>query len=131
MSSLWKGVYDKMRVLKFRQAIYSKDKFDHWHHWGFLPDLSFVGPDSINGLAHALANSQQFTGLSDKSGKEIYEGDIVRITDAPTIKGEVVWQYLAWQMKDGGMLSNFDTNYLEIIGNIHQNPELIEEKEND
>ena len=88
----------------------------------------------------------QFTGLTDKNGKRIFEGDIVKCTDTindfefnavvefGNPNGEYNWGY---QLKFiSGEESNFDIlcwvdmeetgAYIEIIGNIHDNPELLE-----
>lgn len=74
---------------------------------------------------------QQFTGAVDKNGKEIYEGDIFK-------GGEKKWD--AVEFMDGKFIVNlqgsrvFDLdelcdissrNYLEVVGNICENPELI------
>jgi uncharacterized phage protein (TIGR01671 family) len=80
---------------------------------------------------------EQFTGLLDRNGKDIYEGDI--LISART-KAKFIVEYLG-----GGFIQHpieFDTlsskdpsdyiywewNELEIIGNIHENPELLENK---
>lgn len=88
----------------------------------------------------------QFTGLCDKNGKEIYEGDIVHCWD--TIAKCEIWAVVefgnpnaeytwGWQLRKikGSKGVNLDilcwveceeTNaYCEIIGNIHDNPELL------
>ena len=75
---------------------------------------------------------EQFTGLRDKDGKEIYDGDIV---DGIIISGD---KYKASEVAfDGGAFSlKVDPNYwpclyeawpehLKIIGNIHENPDLL------
>ena len=114
-----------MREIQFRQAIYVDDKFHHWHHWGFMPDLSFVGPDSVNGLAHALDNSCQSTGLKDKNGKEIYEGDRIKgkmdYGPGGFVEREVP---IRWHNEYGYQWNYFDLSTIEIIGNIHDIPEL-------
>lgn len=89
----------------------------------------------------------QFTGLLDRNGKEIYEGDIVRIlytdwisksiNDTRTLEEykiamsnikEVVFEAAEWKLKS---LDTFYSihygqyGFIEVIGNIYENPELI------
>ncbi len=62
----------------------------------------------------------QFTGLLDKSGKEIYEGDIVEWKHPNSYgKEEVKW------VNTGFYIPGVGTNYSEIIGNIYENSELL------
>lgn len=76
----------------------------------------------------------QFTGLHDKNGKEIYEGDIVTIThNNVTAKGtaKVIFSYEysgGWVVTSNGIdRLNIGTRpkSFEIIGNIYENPELL------
>lgn len=72
----------------------------------------------------------QYTGLHDKNGKEIYEGDILKGTfyGFPMPEYDYVFQ-IYWDEKEKGfMASYFEPSECEVIGNIYDNPELLGEK---
>lgn len=74
----------------------------------------------------------QYTGLKDMNGKEIYEGDILMVSFPNDVfVGRVDWvgQNGRWNIVEGTeesmMLDYWCTRIAEIIGNIHDNPELL------
>ena len=67
----------------------------------------------------------QYTGLTDKNGKKIFEGDIVKGWDV--IFTVVFDEYCRWMIVagEGHYLLARDNEDVEVIGNIHDNPELL------
>jgi len=78
-------------------------------------------------LGKANSILMQYTGLKDKNGKEIYEGDI--------IKGEWIDLYTGLTKEKISVITDIraipDYINCEIIGNIYENPELLKEVEHD
>ena len=98
--------------------------------------LDFIG-DAITFMRDAdEIELMQSTGLKDKNGQEIFEGDVVRqVRTQPTTENEIVLGIVtmiegAWLiMNDSEQLASYlwsETDINEIIGNIYENPDLLE-----
>jgi len=69
-----------------------------------------------------------YTGLKDKNGKEIYEGDILSPQDFLTVRAN---QQVYWDDDLAGFTTTHGLQFdecKEVIGNIYENPELLEVK---
>lgn len=113
---------DEDYLLSYGQILRSKIE------WNYDYDEERIGYEDVNNKIILM----QYTGLHDKNGKEIYEGDIVLIT-RPCIleKGEVKFINGCFAIKSKDtllMLYQCEINNfkLEIIGNIYDNPDLLE-----
>ena len=107
-----------MRQIKFRQWLGNK-----WHYF----DLIF---HCCNINEHPIIN--QYTGLKDKNGEEIYEGDILQ--KGKNVNGFVEYEnggyhcviYTKQNAKKQCFHLSLMTREYEVKGNIYENPELME-----
>lgn len=128
-----------MREIKFR--VWDKDEkcwvsfvddtYDYV--WALTLDGQFIytSKDRIYPQEHWVMT--QYTGLKDKQGIEIYEGDIVDYNNKFKLLiefSDVNASFIAKRVSDETMLMNFRKNMaeerLEVIGNVYENPELLE-----
>lgn len=124
---------DRLRVRGW--SIYDSGYYDDIQNMLFGEEDNMTLLDAISkGLVSEII-PEQCTGLKDKNGELIYEGDILRLV-SETDKDEYVVNWYEHNaqlsldvLNDRGQtdFDIIDSNYLEIIGNIHENPELLEE----
>lgn len=138
-----------MREIKFRARRTDKDEFafgDLLTGMGYkkgkffiLPHLSYYPSDckSVDGYEVVPETIGQFTGLYDKNGKEIYEGDILAfdtsyvdfndVIEVRFVRG--VFAFL-WNgnLEDECPINAPTREWANVIGNIYDNPELIKTK---
>lgn len=93
-------------------------EWDNSNEWFNLGKRAKVIPETVG----------QWTGLTDKNGKKIFEGDIVDSGDAicTVIYDNEITGF--WPESSRGYELFYDFRECEVIGNIHDNPELLEVK---
>lgn len=128
-----------MRTIRFRGKRLDNKKWVY----GYLADENYINDTSTVDLSSIEVDKDtisQYTGLDDKNGKEIYEGDIVKTPLLDPIFGDLLSDILVnafISFNNGAFVVDYDKRsckiYLqdlhdkvEVIGNIYDNPKLLE-----
>lgn len=122
------------REIKFRGQGYDGE----WYFGSYLYDIIhkthlILTYDIVGNIVETKVKPEtvgQFTGLKDKNGKEIYGGDILDNGNGRHSHGvaRVEWDKDKWKLvcSCGVYFNKFDVEYGEVIGNLYENPELVE-----
>ena len=127
------------REIKFRGKhihVFSKNKkLDGQWVYGYYCDENYIRTDNAEKLIDKNTLGQ-FTGVKDINGKEIYEGDIIEISTGIDKKNKAIVEFDCYgffinSINDtdvcylGELDIDIDT-FIEVIGNVYDNPELLE-----
>ena len=113
----------------------------------YSSDLSYINRVTLDGRDHKMLYGSetrqeddvvlmQSTGLHDQNGVEIFQGDVVKIVyDGEPFTGVVVYDLEETDFKATNGNEDYGNNFqyltvgesIEVIGNVHQNPELLGE----
>lgn len=113
---------------------------DQYHRGG--KDIIFYRKDSDRFTVYTdIIDSEtlcQFTGLCDKNGKKIWENDILMANLDESYPEDVTYKTVEWGVAgwvtheansiDRQYLDEFDLEHFEVVGNIFDNPELLQEE---
>jgi hypothetical protein len=82
--------------------------------------------EGVSGIAGGVSEPQQYTGLTDKNGKEIYEGDLIRgmFDFGPAGFSELMLP-VCWHNIDGYQWNNCNLSTIEVVGNAFEHKELL------
>lgn len=131
-------------ITKFRawdihkKKMFTNDQLIIWNGNVYANDNFKLNVDNLKGWNIDEKYLMQSTGLFDKNGKEIYEGDIVKYkVDCNTFTEEVAYDknYAGFCVMDadadiifsfGELAGDIDLSSLEVVGDIYNNLELLE-----
>ncbi|WP_261787244.1 YopX family protein, partial [Fusobacterium necrophorum] len=132
----------RMREIKFRAWLKEKNKLVYPEWIAFFKDFAEFKVKEAYGYTVYRPNYKnidimQYTGLKDKNGKEIYEGDIVKVPHFlhdERIKINGVVKYVNNRAEFVIDLEDIEETFyccnqserIEVVGNIYENPELLE-----
>ncbi|WP_261103716.1 YopX family protein [Streptococcus mitis] len=120
---------------KHGQKMFANDELIIWNGNVYANDSKKLTCNNLKGWSIDDEYLMQSTGLKDKNGKEIFEGDIVKMSkdvySEPTYYEVVRHRGGAYRLesKQHGCELWLRHTDCEVVGNIYENPELLEDKE--